>query len=174
MLVCNAGVANTPGRSVDGTWGVRVCVCVYMNDPARLITTIITTPTTPTTTFDPGFEMHMATNYLGHFYLIKLLLDVAKATEGGARIVNVSSLMHEFGCVDFQGSLEGRYRSWKDVRELSAIRWGTGVGFGCIESNRIDSHPTFTPHIHTHRHPPTHNSASSAPTTTTASWPWCC
>lgn len=78
VLVCNAGLANTPGRSQE------------------------------------GFELHMATNYLGHFYLVKLLLPLLKAAEGGARIVNVSSLMHEFGCLDFQGSLEGRYRSLKD------------------------------------------------------------
>lgn len=52
-LVCNAGLANTPGRSAE------------------------------------GFEQHMAVNYLGHFYLTKLLLDMLKANEGGARIVNV-------------------------------------------------------------------------------------
>ncbi len=81
-LVCNAGLANTPGRSKE------------------------------------GFELHMATNYLGHFYLCKLLLDVLKATEGRPRVVTVSSLMHEFGCLDFKGSLDGCYRSWKDVRSF--------------------------------------------------------
>lgn len=79
-LVCNAGLANTPGRSAE------------------------------------GYDLHMATNYLGHFYLCKLLLDVLKATKGGARVVSVSSLMHEFGGLDFEGSLAGRYRGWKDVR----------------------------------------------------------
>lgn len=78
VLVCNAGLANTPGRSEE------------------------------------GFELHMATNYLGHYYLCKLLMPQLKAAKGGARVVNVSSLMHEFGCLDFQGSLEGRYRSLKD------------------------------------------------------------
>ena len=42
-------------------------------------------------------------------------MDVVIATNEGARIVNVSSLMHELGCLDFEGSLRGRYRSWKDV-----------------------------------------------------------
>jgi NAD(P)-dependent dehydrogenase (short-subunit alcohol dehydrogenase family) len=56
VLVCNAGLANQPGRSAE------------------------------------GFELHMATNYLGHFYLCKLLLDSLKAAKGGGRIVNVRSV----------------------------------------------------------------------------------
>ncbi len=60
----------------------------------------------------------MATNFLGHFALIKSLLDVLKATKD-ARIVNVSSLMHEFASLDWEGSFAGRYRSWKD------FAWGS-------------------------------------------------
>jgi len=60
-----------------------------------------------------GFEIMFGTNYLGHFYLTKLLMDVVKATPD-SRIVSVSSLMHEFGCLDWQGSLSGNYRALKD------------------------------------------------------------
>ncbi|KAM3577258.1 hypothetical protein VYU27_000940 [Nannochloropsis oceanica] len=60
-----------------------------------------------------GFEVMMGTNYLGHFYLVKLLLDVLKATPD-SRVVSVSSLMHEFGCLDWQGSLQNKYSSLKD------------------------------------------------------------
>lgn len=60
-----------------------------------------------------GFEIMFGTNYLGHFYLVKLLRDVLKATPH-SRVVSVSSVMHEFGCLDWQGSLEGRYTSVHD------------------------------------------------------------
>lgn len=40
-----------------------------------------------------GLEQTMAANYFGHLLLTELLLDRLKSS-GGARIVNVSSLMH--------------------------------------------------------------------------------
>ena len=60
-----------------------------------------------------GFEIMFGTNYLGHFYLVKLLLDTLKATPG-SRVVSLSSLMHEFGCLDWKGSLQNKYSSLKD------------------------------------------------------------
>ena len=47
-----------------------------------------------------GFEMQIGTNHLGHFALTGLLLPLLKNTPG-SRVVNVSSLGHTFGKMDF-------------------------------------------------------------------------
>jgi len=59
-----------------------------------------------------GFEMQFGTNHLGHFALTGLLLDRVVAS-GIGRIVNVSSMVHKFGRMQFD-DLQGdkRYRKW--------------------------------------------------------------
>ena len=47
-----------------------------------------------------GFEMQVGTNHLGHFALTGLLLQFLKNTKG-SRVVNVSSLAHNFGKTNF-------------------------------------------------------------------------
>lgn len=47
-----------------------------------------------------GFEIQMGTNHLGHFALTGLLLHLLKNTKG-SRVVNVSSLGHKFGKMNF-------------------------------------------------------------------------
>jgi len=47
-----------------------------------------------------GFELQMGTNHLGHFALTGLLLDVLKSTPK-SRVVNVSSMAHKSGTMDF-------------------------------------------------------------------------
>lgn len=47
-----------------------------------------------------GFELQLGTNHLGHFALTGLLLDVILATPQ-ARVVNVSSIAHRQGRMDF-------------------------------------------------------------------------
>lgn len=46
-----------------------------------------------------GIELHFGTNHLGHFLLTRLLQDRIQANR--ARIVVVSSLLHQRGCIDF-------------------------------------------------------------------------
>lgn len=46
-----------------------------------------------------GIELHFGTNHVGHFLLTRLLQD--KIKENSARIVVVSSLMHQRGRIDF-------------------------------------------------------------------------
>ncbi len=61
-----------------------------------------------------GFEIQMGTNHLGHFALTGLLMPLLKATEG-ARVVNVSSLAHRFGNIDFE-DLSWEQRSYNTQR----------------------------------------------------------
>lgn len=50
---------------------------------------------------DDGFEMHIGVNHLGHFLLTNLLMDLLK-TSAPSRIVNVSSMIHSQGELDFE------------------------------------------------------------------------
>lgn len=60
-----------------------------------------------------GFEMQFGTNHLGHFALTGLLLPALLAAPS-ARIVTVSSGMHQLGSVDFD-NLDGSqgYQEWR-------------------------------------------------------------
>lgn len=59
-----------------------------------------------------GFELQFATNHLGHFALTGHLLPTLLATPG-SRVVNVSSLAHRMGAIDFDDlQSERRYRAW--------------------------------------------------------------
>ncbi len=49
---------------------------------------------------DEGLEMHMATNYFGHFALTGLLFPIIKSTDN-ARVVIVSSLAYKRGEINF-------------------------------------------------------------------------
>jgi NAD(P)-dependent dehydrogenase (short-subunit alcohol dehydrogenase family) len=54
----------------------------------------------PFGTTEDGFELQLGCNHLGHFALTGRLLDLLEATEG-ARVVNVSSMAHRQGKMDF-------------------------------------------------------------------------
>ena len=47
-----------------------------------------------------GFELQFGTNHLGHFALTAHLWDLLNATEG-SRVVNVSSVAHRYGTINF-------------------------------------------------------------------------
>ncbi|ADQ79810.1 short-chain dehydrogenase/reductase SDR [Paludibacter propionicigenes WB4] len=51
-----------------------------------------------------GFEQQLGTNHLGHFALTGLLLEFLRKTPG-SRVVNVSSLAHKQGKIDFANLL---------------------------------------------------------------------
>lgn len=61
-----------------------------------------------------GFEIQNGVNHLGHFALTAQLFDVIKATKA-SRIVNVSSLAHRQGKMDFDNYLfeKGGYKKMK-------------------------------------------------------------
>ncbi len=48
-----------------------------------------------------GFELQFGTNHIGHFALTGLLLDRLLQTEG-SRVVNVASMAHNWGSIDFE------------------------------------------------------------------------
>jgi NAD(P)-dependent dehydrogenase (short-subunit alcohol dehydrogenase family) len=61
---------------------------------------------------EDGFELQFGTNHLSHFALTGLLLPVLRKAEA-PRVVNVSSVAHRGGKIDFANlHAERKYRSW--------------------------------------------------------------
>ena len=60
-----------------------------------------------------GFELQMGTNHLGHFALTLQLIDLIKATPE-SRIVNVSSMAHKAGHINFNDLhwKKRKYKKW--------------------------------------------------------------
>jgi len=63
-----------------------------------------------------GFESQMGINHLGHFALTGVLLDVLKKSPK-SRVVNVSSLSHKQGIMDFDNLL---FEKGKDYSQMKA------------------------------------------------------
>ncbi|MDD4993635.1 MAG: oxidoreductase [Paludibacter sp.] len=63
-----------------------------------------------------GFEKQMGTNHLGHFALTGLLLDLLKSTPH-SRVVNVSSMAHKQGVMDYNNLL---FDGGKDYSPIKA------------------------------------------------------
>ncbi|MDX7949598.1 oxidoreductase [Lichenihabitans sp. Uapishka_5] len=94
-----------------------------------------------------GFELQFGTNYLGHFALTGRLLPLLRRSRS-ARLVNVASLAHLRGRIDFadpQG--RRRYHPWKAYSQskLAMLMFGTefqrrsaALGWGVIG---VSAHP---------------------------------
>ena len=84
----------------DGALDLLINNAAVMALPRRQVTT-------------DGFEMQLGTNYLGHFALTAHLLPLLKRSLQ-PRVVNLSSLAHRSGAIDFADlQAEQSYRPWK-------------------------------------------------------------
>ena len=61
---------------------------------------------------EDGFEMQFCVNYLGHFLLTNLLVNLIKKSQG--KIINITSYLHKLGSINFKdlNSVQG-YNPWK-------------------------------------------------------------
>lgn len=102
----------------------------------------------PKSETEDGFEMQFGVNHLGHFLLTMLLLDRIKAS-APARIVNVASMVHIWGKIDFNDiNLDRRYNPLLAyfrsklanilfTRELAKKLEGTGVTTYCLHPGAV-------------------------------------
>jgi len=74
--------------------------------------------TTPYFHTRDGFEGQMGTNHLGHFALTGLLLPVLKETPG-SRVVNVSSMAHKGGKMNFKNLLFEQGKGYSPMKAYS-------------------------------------------------------
>ncbi|XP_058881051.1 retinol dehydrogenase 13-like [Acipenser ruthenus] len=65
---------------------------------------------------EDGFEMQFGVNHLGHFLLTNLLLDMMKHS-APSRIINVSSLAHVVGEMDFN------YLNWENKKYNTKVAY---------------------------------------------------
>jgi NAD(P)-dependent dehydrogenase (short-subunit alcohol dehydrogenase family) len=97
-----------------------------------------------------AFEMQLGTNHLGHYALTSLLLPVLLATPG-ARVVTVSSMMHQYGKIDFDNlDASKRYVPWmayaqsKLANLLFAYEFQRRLAVARSETISVACHPGYS------------------------------
>lgn len=102
---------------------------------------------------EDGFELHMGVNYLGHFLLTNLLLDMLKAS-APSRIILVSSVAHAISSLKDKDLMCDRYFSMFKAyglsklaivvftKELSRRLEGTKVTVNCCHPGAVYSRIT--------------------------------
>ena len=73
---------------------------------------------TPYTRTKDGVELQQSTNYFGHYALTGLLLDLLIATPG-SRVVNVSSIAHKSGRMNFNNMLFEKGKGYTSYKAYS-------------------------------------------------------
>ena len=98
----------------------------------------------PYTLTEDGFELQFGVNHLGHFLLTNLLLDRIKQSTP-SRIVNVSSLAHTMGYLDFNDMM------WSK-RYQAQLAYGrsklANIMFTCELSKRLEGTGVFVYSLH--------------------------
>lgn len=108
---------------------------------------VMALPTRQTTA--DGFEMQLGTNYLGHYALTARLLPVLRRNKA-PRVVNLSSLAHRSGLIDFD-DFQGAtfYKPWKAYQQsklamlifaIELQRRSDAAGWGLMSNA---AHPGF-------------------------------
>ena len=129
-----------------------------------------------------GFEIHWRTNYLGTFHLTSLLLPLLKRTGlecGDARVINVSSRLHDRVKNDHLFNGIERYHSWDayGLSKLALVHFSFEIQRRFAERYRLQSAALHrvpsTPISHGWQSPeggPVASSIESVP----HCHPWCC
>ncbi|MBW6533752.1 MAG: SDR family NAD(P)-dependent oxidoreductase [Mariniphaga sp.] len=98
--------------------------------------------TTPYFKTKDGFEGQIGTNHLGHFALTGLLLPVIEKTSG-SRVVNVSSMAHKQGKMDFDNFLFENGKGYSPMKSYGRSKLAnllfTYELQRFFESNKIES-----------------------------------
>ncbi|XP_012276143.1 retinol dehydrogenase 13-like isoform X2 [Orussus abietinus] len=122
-----------------------------------------------------GIEMHMGVNYMGHFLLTNLLLDVLKAS-APSRIINVASVAYKQGKINIsdlnntekydarEAFAQSKLALIMFTRELARKLTGTGVTVNAV-------HPGIA-HTEINRNLSFHNSYFSALFLKPLTWPF--
>ncbi len=100
---------------------------------------------------EDGFELQFGTNHIGHFALTGLLFELIKTTHG-SRIVNVSSIAHKRGNLNFD-DLNWEKRKYKPMKSYGdskianiyfTLELGRRVGAGANSPVITAAHPGWT------------------------------
>ncbi len=106
LILCDLGDFSSIRQAVAQFTKMHQQLDVLINNAGLITSSFGTTKN--------GFELQFGVNYLGHFLLTKLLLDHLKAAPS-ARIIHVSSMIHQNGKIDFD-SFQNRPRQYGSMK----------------------------------------------------------